>query len=144
MSASTVDTIVKEITIRASAERVFDAVADPLQRVQWWGAPGKFQATEMQSDLRPGGAWLMGGTGMGGNPFTLPGEYRSVERPRVLEFTWLKDGDEDESVTLVRFEFIESGGVTTVRLTHSGLTTDRLRQSYQGWPWLLALLQAHV
>jgi uncharacterized protein YndB with AHSA1/START domain len=136
------DAIVKQIVIRASAERVFHALADPRQRVQWWGAPGKFQATEMESDLRPGGAWVMRGTGPEGKPFILRGEYRVIEPPRVLEFTWNPDWPEPTS--LVRFDLEEKNGSTTVRLTHSGFASDAARQRYQGWPWLLALLQAHV
>ena len=128
-----------EIDIQAPAERVFDALADPAQRVQWWERPGRFQATHMESDLRPGGAWLMRGTGADDKPFTLRGEYRTVERPAVLEFSWLPDWEEQE--TLVRFELQEQDGTTTVRLTHSGFATDASRERYQGWPWLLAMLQ---
>jgi uncharacterized protein YndB with AHSA1/START domain len=144
MNAGSSDSIVKEITIQAPAERVFAAIADPLQRVAWWGVAGKFQTTHMESDLRPGGEWQMRGTGLGGKPFTICGEYRAVERPRLLEFTWLNDQDEGAPMSLVRFDLLEQAGQTTVRLTHSGLTTDRLREGYQGWPWLLALLKSHA
>jgi uncharacterized protein YndB with AHSA1/START domain len=135
------DSIQKEITIHAPAERVFAALVDPAERVQWWGAPGKFQATHLESDLRPGGAWLMRGTGAGGLPFTLRGEYRVVDRPRALAFTWKPDWDEPES--LVRFELEERDGTTLVRLTHSELA-EAARERYQGWPWLLSSLRAFV
>jgi uncharacterized protein YndB with AHSA1/START domain len=138
------DTIRKEIVIKAAAERVFEALMDPRQRVKWWGAEGRFQATHMESDLRPGGAWLMSGMGMGGKPFTVRGEYRSIDRPRLIEFTWLADWEENAQPTLVRFDLEENDGSTTVRLTHSGLTTERSRENYRGWPWLLALLQGYV
>lgn len=144
MSAGSSDTITKEIHINAPAEQVFDAIAEPLQRVQWWGVAGRFQTTQMESDLRAGGAWSMRGTGLEGKPFTIRGKYCKVERPRLLEFTWLNDNDEGAPISLVRFDLTDEGGATMVRLTHSGLTTDRLRNSYQGWPWLLALLQSHV
>jgi uncharacterized protein YndB with AHSA1/START domain len=49
-SPETNDAIVKDIVINAPAERVFEALTDPRQRVAWWGAAGKFQATEMESD----------------------------------------------------------------------------------------------
>ena len=48
------DTIVKEIIIKGSAERIFEALTNPDQRIKWWGAEGRFQTTEMESDLRPG------------------------------------------------------------------------------------------
>ena len=45
-------TIVKEITIKGSAERIFEALTNPDQRMKWWGAEGRFQTTQMESDLR--------------------------------------------------------------------------------------------
>jgi uncharacterized protein YndB with AHSA1/START domain len=139
-----VDAIVKEIVINAPAEQVYDAIADPLQRVQWWGREGRFQATHMESDLRPGGKWKMSGTAAAGKPFTVYGEYRAVERPRLLEWTWIADFRENEPATVVRFDLEEKNGATTVRLTHSGFANQQARDSYQGWPWLLALLQEYV
>ena len=136
--------IVKEIIIKAPAERIYDALIDPNQRVEWWGAEGRFKATHMESDLRTGGAWLMSGTGGGGKPFTIRGEYRCIDRPQVLEMTWLADWHENAALTVVRFDLVEKDGSTTVRLTHSGFATDQARETYQGWPWLLSLLQAHV
>jgi uncharacterized protein YndB with AHSA1/START domain len=49
----------------------------------------------MESDLRPGGKWVMGGTGMGGRPFSFVGEYRKVEPPHLLFFTRLPDWQGD-------------------------------------------------
>jgi Activator of Hsp90 ATPase homolog 1-like protein len=74
------DTIVQEITIKGSAERIFEALTNPDERMKWWGAQGRFQVTHIESDLRPGGKWVMRGIGMGGKPFTVAGEYRKIER----------------------------------------------------------------
>lgn len=143
MNAQTYEPIVLTVVINAPAERVFRALTDPEQRVAWWGVEGKFRATHMESDLRPGGAWRMRGTAQG-KPFTLSGEYRAVERPRLLEFTWVDDHMQDAPPTLVRFDLEEKQGATTVRLTHSGFTSEHARNRYQGWPWLLALLRGHA
>jgi hypothetical protein len=48
---------------------------------------------------------------------------------------------EGELETLVRFELEEKDGVTTVRLTHSGLT-DSTRAQHRGWPEVLEWLRA--
>jgi uncharacterized protein YndB with AHSA1/START domain len=138
------DTIVQHITIRASAARVFDAFTKPEERVQWWSVPGRFHTTHVDSDLRPGGKWVMRGTREDGGPFTIAGEYRTVQRPTLVEFTWLPDWQPDATETLVRVEFVETDGVTSVTLTHSGLTTERSRQSHRGWPDILGLLRAFV
>lgn len=137
------DTIVQEIAIKAPAERIFEALTNPAQRTKWWGVEGRFQATHMESDLRAGGKWMMDGNGIGGRPFTIRGEYRQIDPPRLLIFTWLPDWQEDAFETLVRFDLTENNGVTTVRLTHSGLTTESSRLSHKGWPQILTWLQAY-
>ncbi|MGH8137785.1 MAG: SRPBCC family protein [Steroidobacteraceae bacterium] len=138
------DTIVQEITIQADAERVFAALTSPEQRVKWWGAEDRFKTTHMESDLRPGGKWLMRGVGVGGRPFTVQGVYREIERPRLLAFTWLPSWQEPGLESLVRLELQARAGVTTVRLTHSGLTTESSRAQHRGWPDILAWLQAYL
>jgi uncharacterized protein YndB with AHSA1/START domain len=143
MSVSESDTIVKEIAIRASAERIFEALTNPEQRLKWWGAEGAYRGSHMESDLRPGGKWHTRGIAWG-KPFNVRGEYREIERPRLLVFTWLPDWDENALESLVRFDLEEKDGVTTVRLTHSGLTTETARSHHQGWPRVLAWLQAYA
>lgn len=138
------DTIVQEITIDAPAERIFEALTNPDQRVKWWGAEGRFQATQMESDLRPGGKWIMRGIGVGGKLFSVGGEYREIERPRLLVFTWLPDWQQNAPETLVRFDLEEQGSVTTVRLTHSGLTSESSRASQRGWPEIMSWLKAYA
>jgi uncharacterized protein YndB with AHSA1/START domain len=137
--------IVQEIIINAPASRVFDAFASPTERVAWWKAPdGRFTATHMESDLRAGGRWMMGGTRGDGSPFTVKGAYRAVQRPTLLEFSWLPDWQGDDTESVVRVEFIETDGVTRVRLTHSGLTSESSRGSHRGWPQILTLLRSYV
>jgi uncharacterized protein YndB with AHSA1/START domain len=138
------DTIVQEITIKSPAERIFEALTNPSQRMTWWGAEGRFQVTHMESDLRPGGKWVMRGIGMGRRPFIVAGEYRQIERPRLLVFTWLPDWYENATETLVQWDLEEKDGVTTVRLTHSGLASESSRTSHRGWPQILGWLQAYV
>ena len=93
--------------------------------------------------LRPGGKWLTRGIGRGGKAFNVSGEYREIERPRLLVFTWLPDWHEGATESLVRFDLEEKDGATTVRLTHSGLTSEGAR-AHQGWPQILTWLQAYV
>jgi uncharacterized protein YndB with AHSA1/START domain len=138
------DSIVQEITISAPAERIFEALTNPAELVQWWRAEGRFQATNMESELQPKGRWVMQGIGMNGKPFTIRGTYREIVRPRLLAFTWLPDWQLDAVETLVRIELEEKNGVTTVRLTHSGLSTDQSRANHKGWPELLSSLRAYA
>ncbi|MBV8224898.1 MAG: SRPBCC domain-containing protein [Verrucomicrobia bacterium] len=134
--------IIEEITIKGSAERIFEAVADPEQRIKWWGVKGAYESTEMDSDLRVGGRWIMKGLAMG-KPFSCHGEYTKIERPRLLEFTWNPSWQADNLESLVRFDLNEKEGVTTVRVTHSGLT-PAARDAHRGWPQVLSWLKAYV
>jgi uncharacterized protein YndB with AHSA1/START domain len=139
-TTSATQTIVQEITINAPAERVFEALTNPEQRTQWWGSEGRFQTAHVESDLRVGGKWKMSGTGFG-RPFTVTGEYRAIERPGVLAFTWLPSWQADASETLVRFDLSETDGITTVRVTHSGLTPEGA-EAHKGWAQILAWLRS--
>jgi uncharacterized protein YndB with AHSA1/START domain len=137
-------TLIEEITIKAPADRVFLALTSPEERAKWWGAEGRFKTTHMESDLRPGGKWLMRGIGVGGIPFTVQGVYREIGRPHALSFTWLPSWQDDAVESLVRFDLEEKGGMTTVRLTHSGLTTETARNQHRGWRDILAWLQTYL
>jgi uncharacterized protein YndB with AHSA1/START domain len=44
------DTIIKEITIHAPAERIFEALTNPEQRLRWWGAEGQYRGTHMSKE----------------------------------------------------------------------------------------------
>jgi uncharacterized protein YndB with AHSA1/START domain len=137
------DTIIEQISITAPAERVFAALVDPQQRLQWWGGAGMFHSTHMESDLRVGGQWLQSGTGRDGGPFSLRGEYRIIERPRTLAFTWLPSWQANAEASLVRFDLDERDGVTTVRVTHTRLTSAG-KQAHRGWPQILGWLKAYA
>ncbi|MGH9465744.1 MAG: SRPBCC family protein [Terriglobales bacterium] len=134
--------IVEEIVIHAPAQRVFDALADADQRRQWWGGE-RFKLVSVSSDLRVGGRWSMRFEAYGRNS-GMEGEYRVIEPPRVLEFTWHPDWYENASISLVRFELEEREGATHVRLTHSDLVTEADRTNHRGWGDILAWLRGYV
>src|SRR5260370_24388224 len=144
MNLTASDTIVKEITIKAPAERIFEALTNPQQRLKWWGAEGVSRGTDRESDLRPGGKWLTRGISGEGRALSVGGEYRVIDRPRLLVCTWLPDWDDSGLESLVSFDLNERDGVTTVRLTHSGLVTESSRTRHKGWPQVLAWLKAYA
>ncbi|MGB7265081.1 MAG: SRPBCC domain-containing protein [Terracidiphilus sp.] len=138
------DTIIQEITIKGAAERIFAALTNPEERLKWWGGPeGRFRLTQFDSDLRPGGKWIMRFDAYG-KVVTITGEYRDIEPPHLLVFTWLPDWYENATESLVRWDLEERDGVTTVRLTHSGLLTESARENHRGWPQILGWLQAYI
>jgi uncharacterized protein YndB with AHSA1/START domain len=96
----------------------------------------------MEANLRPGGKWSFT-VRTGGGTRTVSGEYRQIERPHLLVYTWVRE-QEDAAETVVRWELEEGSGVTRVRVTHSGLTSESLRARNSGWPLIVGLLQAYV
>jgi uncharacterized protein YndB with AHSA1/START domain len=139
---TTNETIVEEITIKGSADRIFEAIANPQERLKWWGAKGEYESSGMESDLRPGGICIMKGVARG-NAFTCHGEYTRIERPRLLEFTWNPSWQGETAESLVCFDLNEKDGLTTVRVTHSGLT-PAARKVHKGWPQVLGWLKAYL
>ena len=140
------DRIVQEVTIKASAERIFAALTRPEELLQWWSAEGKFQITQAECDLQPGGKWriqVAGNCAAEAKLSTVYGEFRTIDRPHVLTYTWIRE-HEDYPETLVRWDLEEKDGYTTVRVTHSGLVTEGLRARNDGWTIIVTLLQSYI
>jgi uncharacterized protein YndB with AHSA1/START domain len=140
------DEIVQEVTIKGPAERIFAALTKPDELLKWWSAEEKFHVVHAECNLQPGGKWLMrvaGGRKDEPSPSTVYGEYRAIESPHLLSYTWLRE-KEDYPETLVRWDLSEKDGYTTVRVTHSGLVSESLRARNSGWPLVVSLLQSYI
>jgi uncharacterized protein YndB with AHSA1/START domain len=136
------DEIVSEIQIAAPPERVFEALIDPSQVVQWWGQSGIYRCTKFESDVRVGGIWRSVGVDGNGQAFEIKGEYLEVDPPRVLSSTWVATWT-GAAKTKVRWELEPTGNGTLVRIRHSGFAAHpEVTQAYRGWPRMLTWLQA--
>jgi uncharacterized protein YndB with AHSA1/START domain len=140
-------TIVREIAIHAPAARVFSALTEPEELVQWWGSDEGYRCTAMERDLRVGGAWRTTGVGSDGETFAVAGVYRAIDPPRLLEYTWNYDWSEraDAAETVVRYELEERDGMTHLRVIHSGFVDAKDRDDHDhGWGHVLGWLQAYA
>ena len=138
------DGIVAEIHIAALPERVFQAIVDSKQVVQWWGQTGIYRCSKFQADLRVGGKWQSEGEGPEGLPFTVSGEFLEVAPPRLLVYTWVASWTGDVKTTL-RWELEPANQGTLVRIRHSGFASHpELAKSYRGWPRMLGWLQSFL
>lgn len=136
------DEIVSEIRVAAPPDRVFQALVDPSQVVQWWGQTGVYRCTKFESDLRVGGRWRSIGVDGRGGPFEISGEYLAVDPPRRLSSTWVATWTGNVK-TKIQWELESSQGGTLVRIRHSGFAGHpELTQAYRGWPRMLGWLQA--
>jgi uncharacterized protein YndB with AHSA1/START domain len=111
------------VEIRAPVERVFRALTEPEQIVQWWGSRETYQVTAWHADLRVGGTWDCEGVSPSGGRFTVRGEFRVVDAPRRLVHTW-QSSWRPTLVTMVEYQLDQVGEVTVVRVRHSGFAGD--------------------
>lgn len=133
-------TLVTRRTIRASAERLFDAWTEPQQLLVWWG-PRPVTCSGAEVDLRVGGAYRIENRLPDGATLTIEGEFERVERPHRLVYTWRAGEDRDSRVT-VRFE--PRDGATEVIVIHEQIPDQRIRETHeQGWLGCLDGLERH-
>jgi uncharacterized protein YndB with AHSA1/START domain len=141
------DSVVTEIEIAAPPARVFRALIEREQALQWGGGEA-FEITEWEMDARPGGSWLLtsrerSGAGTG-KIIEHHGEVLQIEPPRLLEVSWFANWHPDPAHrTVVRWELTPTKGGTHVIVTHSGLAAlPGACEGYsQGWPGLVAQLK---
>jgi uncharacterized protein YndB with AHSA1/START domain len=135
------DAIVSEIDIAAPPERVFQALVDPQQVLQWWGREGVYQCTEFAADVRVGGNWRSSGVGPDGGRFEVTGEYLEVDPPHRLVHSWVASWTADAKTT-VDWELESTRGGTLLRLRHTGLAAHPgIGESYRGWPRMLGWIR---
>jgi uncharacterized protein YndB with AHSA1/START domain len=125
-------------TFDAARERVFDAWARQDQFVQWMCPPG-VDVTTCEIDVRPGGAWRVGGQHDGGRVFASSGKYVEVRRPERLVFTWAHHADGDFAKprgheTTVRVQLRALGDRTELTLSHGPFADMPSRDGHNaGW-----------
>lgn len=123
LSPATDDTIHVEKRIHARPETVFAFLTDPDLYRKWKGR-------EAELDARPGGIYrvvMPGGIALG--------EYRVVEPPRRVVFSWGWEGNPavPPGSSLVEISLVADGGETVLHLRHSGLPVGAMAQHDQGW-----------
>jgi uncharacterized protein YndB with AHSA1/START domain len=131
-----------EIEINAPPEKVFEALTDPAQLEQWWGSADYYRTRNWVSDLRPGGERSGDAIGADGKVAKVRGEYRVVDKPRLLEFTWEPSWD-DFVRTVVRAEITRTDRGSVLVIEHSGFAPgSRSCEGHaQGWGRVLGWLE---
>jgi len=128
-------------TIRASAMTLFDAWTRPEELRAWWG-PRPVTCSGAEVDLRVGGGYRISNLLPDGRTLVIEGEFRVVERPSRLVYTWCA-GEDRESLVTVRFE--PRGDATEVIVVHEQIPNETLRESHEmGWTGCLDGLEKHL
>jgi uncharacterized protein YndB with AHSA1/START domain len=131
----------------APRERVFEAWTSPEVLKDWWRAGPDWTTPEAEVDLRPGGSYRLAMRDPeSGQTHTVVGEYREVQPPERLVYTWTWESNPTEmqgsAGSVVTVEFLDDGGATNVELTHTGFADDEIRDLHaHGWEACLANLE---
>jgi uncharacterized protein YndB with AHSA1/START domain len=118
----------------ATQGAAFRAFSEAGQVAKWWGPDG-FSVASIDFAPRPGAAYRIEMQPPDGEPFYLAGEFRAVEPPARLAYTFRwEDPDPDDMENLVELAFRDLGATTEVGLTQGPFKTEaRLELHRAGW-----------
>ena len=151
MSATAVGEVIEGtvhavVNIAAPPERVFRALTQPGELAAWWGSPELYQTFDWSVDLRPGGKWSCSARTTADQKLaTVGGEYRAIEPPHLLEFTWLASWEEFRP-SVVRIEIQATSGGARVVVVHRGqFANAEARDGIDdGWKRVLGWMADHL
>ena len=117
--------------IPASREEVFDAWLNP-KSVEQWMHGGPTMSCRAKIDPRIGGSFKIDMIAKE-KTYEHTGVYKRIERPKLLEFTWISEGtNQQESV--VTIELFDRGEETELLLKHRLLPSqDEVKSHRGGW-----------
>ncbi|MBI3246165.1 MAG: SRPBCC domain-containing protein [Deltaproteobacteria bacterium] len=126
----------------ATPQEVFAAWIDPVGMKEWM-CPAGMSVTALELEPQAGGRFrLVMRDGLRDIEHT--GEYREVQPPRKLAFTWRSPGTYGQE-TLVTVELIPHGTKTELVLTHEWLPDAVARKSHtRGWQSIMEKFDAYL
>lgn len=121
--------VVKRV-IKAGRDELFEAFTDPRIMTRWF-YPFEGWRVEVKSSLGVGGSYSIVMFEPDGGTYAHTGEYRDIQPPERLVFTWNSDHVQGSVVTVTLAE-VEGG--TEVTITHDLLPTEKMREDHRkGW-----------
>jgi uncharacterized protein YndB with AHSA1/START domain len=121
-----------ERELPARREEVYRALVDPQELARWWGPEG-YMVRNIEFEPRVGGDYWIEMQPPEGDPFHLRGEFREVDPPSGLAFTFNWDPpDPDDRETLAELSLEDRGDQTAVSFTQGEFTTEARRALHDG------------
>jgi uncharacterized protein YndB with AHSA1/START domain len=113
---------------------VFGAFSDPNELAKWWGPRG-FSTPSLELQARVGESYRIEMQPPEGDRFYLTGEFREVDPPARLAYTFVwDDPDPDDVDTVVELSFRNLGQSTEVALRQGPFKTEARRRLHEdGW-----------
>jgi len=129
--------------VPAPRPTVWQMITDPDQLAKWWGPEG-FTAPSVNFEPRVGDSFRIAMQPPTGEPFYLLGDFREVNPPFQLSYTFVWDPpDPNDRETVVTLSLHDSGERTQVQLTQGEFSTqERLELHENGWRESFVKLQA--
>ena len=116
----------------AAPSVAFEAFTDPNELARWWGPEG-FSIPSLEFDPRVGKGYRIEMQPPEGNAFYLTGEFRMVDQPARLAYTFRwEEPDPDDVETVVDLSFRDFGESTEVVLTQGLFKTEARRELHRG------------
>ncbi|WP_018352674.1 SRPBCC family protein [Longispora albida] len=123
-------------TVSAAPARVWRALTAPGELAAWFWPERLSPAAA--ADLRVGGRYRISGDGL-----AVTGEYRVVDEPSRLEFTWQWEGDSEVTVVAIELCPVAGGTGTEIVIVHTGHSDETTTGNHaQGWADCLGRLPA--
>ncbi len=118
----------------AAPATVWRFLVEPGQLARWWG-PAGFASPSIELDLRVGGRYRIEMKPPEGAAFFLQGEFRQVDPPSRLIYTFRwEQPDPDDRETVVTLSLVDLGGKTELALDQGPFATEaRLALHTGGW-----------
>ena len=134
-----------ERLLPAARAVVFRAFTTPYRLARWWGPEG-FVTPTLEFDPRVGASYRIEMQPPEGDPFHLTGEFREVDPPTRLAYTFSWDPpDPDDVETLVELSFRALQEATVVALIQGPFKTEARRKLHRnGWTESLDKLQQFI
>jgi uncharacterized protein YndB with AHSA1/START domain len=113
---------------------VFRAFSASDEVAKWWGPEG-FTTPSLEFVPRAGDSYRIEMQPPEGEPFCLTGEFREVDPPARLAYSFVwEDPDPDDVATLVELSFRDLGESTKVVVTQGPFKTEARRELHRdGW-----------
>jgi uncharacterized protein YndB with AHSA1/START domain len=123
-----------ERVIPTARSVVFRAFSAPDELAKWWGPEG-FTARSLEFNPRVGDSYRIEMQPPEGDAFYLTGEFREVDPPAHLAYTFVwEPPDPDDVETLLELTFRDLGESTEVVLNQGPFKTEARRELHRnGW-----------
>jgi uncharacterized protein YndB with AHSA1/START domain len=120
--------------LHAPASVVFEAFSAQDELAKWWGPQG-FTIPSLDFNPGVGDGYRIEMQPPVGDRFYLTGEFREVDPPARLAYTFVwEDPDPEDVETLVELSFRALGESTEVLLTQGAFLTEARRELHRnGW-----------